>query len=224
MKRPHYQTKIDVVTETIRDSIINGTLRPEERIQINSLAKKLGISPIPVREAMRILEVEGFLEVKPHRGVFVRGPDVNTLPDIFEVRALLECRAARMACARITDSDVEKLGAVYLEMEKLLGQSSQSSVRKHYALNRKFHGLIYEASGRPFLCKTIEGIAMNIQPYLLKYIALPKALKEAHKDHKLILGACKERDAQLLEEAIAKHLARILGTLMKLVPQSENNL
>jgi DNA-binding GntR family transcriptional regulator len=211
-----FQTKIDIVSERIRESILNGTLKPRERIQINNVAKALGFSIIPVREGIRRLEVEGFLRIEPHKGVYVREPEINELPDIFEVRVLLECRAARLALGKIADHGIEKLRAVHITMEKLSKKLDRSSIKKYFSLNRKFHGILYEFSGNPFLCKTINSIALNIQTHLLRYISSPESRKMGQEDHKEIIRACEERNGQLVEEVIAKHLRGILATIIEL--------
>lgn len=216
-KTPYYQTKIDIVTKGIRESILKGDLKPKDRIQIKHIAKEFGISTIPIREALRRLEVEGLLEIRPHYGTYVLAPDINMLPDIFEVRILLESRATKLAAERITDSELQRLRLINLEMDRLSIKSNQSSVKKYFELNRKFHGMIYRYSGRPFLCKVIDNIRMSIEPYLLAYMAFSENLQIAQKDHKKILMACEQRNGQLAEDAIAMHLERIATTLMELI-------
>jgi DNA-binding GntR family transcriptional regulator len=218
-KKDHsFQTKIDIVSDRIRESILDGTLKPRERIQINSVAEALGFSIIPVREGIRKLEVEGFLEIQPHKGVYVREPNVDELADIFEVRILLECRAAGLALGKIADSDLEDLRTVYGGMEKLLEELGHASLVKYFSLNRKFHAMLYKISGNAFLCKTIENIAMNIEPHLLRYISSPASRKIAHQEHGEILKACEERDVQRVEGTIARHLENILSIIIELTP------
>jgi DNA-binding GntR family transcriptional regulator len=215
-KDTSFQTKIDIVSNRILESILNGSLKPRDRIQINSVAKSLGFSIIPVREAIRKLEAQGLLEIEPHKGVSVREPDINELEDIFEVRILLECRAARRALEAIEGSDLRELRAIYEAMEKVLEQRVHSSIVKYFSLNRKFHGSLYRISGNAFLCKTIENIAMTIEPHLLKYISSPASRKIAQQDHGRILEACENRDVKLIENTITRHLKNILSTIIKL--------
>ena len=217
-KDTSFQTKIDIVAQRIRESILDGTLKPQDRVQINSVAESLGFSIIPVREAIRKLEVQGFLEIKPHRGVYVREPNVNELTDIFEVRILLETRAARLALEVITDSDLGELRAVYGSMGNLLEELGHSSLVKYFSLNRKFHGMLYRISGNTFLCTTIENIAMNIEPHLLRYISSSESRKIAHQEHGEILKGCEERDGQRVEDTISRHLRNILSIIIELTP------
>jgi DNA-binding GntR family transcriptional regulator len=217
-KDTSFQTKIEIVSDRIRESILDGTLKPLDRIQINSVAESLGFSIIPVREAIRKLEVQGFLEIKPHKGVYVREPNINELADIFEVRVLLECRAARLALVAIEDSDLHELRAVHGAMEKLSEELGHASLVKYFSLNRKFHGMLYKISRNTFLCKTIENIAMNIEPHLLRYISSPASRKMAHQEHGEILKACEERDVQRVEHCISRHLKNILSIIIELTP------
>ena len=219
-KDTSFQTKIDIVSDRIRESILDGTLKPRDRIQINSVAESLGFSIIPVREAIRKLEVQGFLEIRAHKGVYVREPNIKELADIFEVRVLLECRAARLALEAIKDSDLRELEAVHGAMEELSEELGHASLVKYFSLNRKFHGMLYKISGNAFLCKTIENIAMNIEPHLLRYISSAASRKIAQQEHGEILKACEQRDAQRVEDAIAKHLKNILSIIVELTPSS----
>jgi DNA-binding GntR family transcriptional regulator len=213
-----FQTKIDIVSDRIRESILDGTLKPRDRIQINSVAESLGFSIIPVREAIRKLEVQGFLEIKPHKGVYVREPNINELADIFEVRILLECRAARLALETMGDSDLGELRAVHGAMARLSEELGHASIVKYFSLNRKFHGMLYKISGNAFLCKTIDNVAMNIEPHLLRYISSAASRKKAQQEHEQILHACEERNAQLVEDTIARHLKNILSIIIELTP------
>ncbi len=215
-KDKSFHTKIEIVSNRILEMILNGTLKPRDRIQINTVAEALGFSVIPVREAIRELEARGFLEIKPHRGVHVREPDMSELADIFEVRILLECRAGRLAVETIKNSDIIKLRSVHAKCEKVLEQSDHSSLVKYYSLCREFDKMLYKVSGNAALCKAIENIAMTTQPYLFKYISSSKSRKVAFQEHGWILKAYEERDAQRVENAIAKHLKNILSTIVKL--------
>jgi DNA-binding GntR family transcriptional regulator len=217
-----FQTKIDIAADRIRESILDGRLKPRERIQINNVAEELGFSIIPVREGIRRLEVEGFLEIKPHKGVYIREPNIEELANIFEVRILLECRAARLAAERITASDLEQLRAVHVSMGRLSEELDRSSVLKYFSLNRRFHGIFYKSSGNPFLCRTIDSIAIHIQPHLLRFISSSMSRYMAMEDHEEILRACVERNVQLAEDKISEHLRRILATIIELTTQPEN--
>jgi DNA-binding GntR family transcriptional regulator len=221
-KKDHsFQTKIDIVSDRIRESILDGTLKPRERIQINSVAEALGFSIIPVREGIRRLEVEGFLEIRPHKGVYVREPNIHELADIFEVRILLECRAARLALEKMTRSDLEELKTVHAAMERLTEELGRASILKYFSLNRKFHGMLYKCSGNPFLCKTIDGIAINIEPHLLRYISSPASRKNAQENHEEMLKACEQGDVERVEDTITRHLRSILATIVELTPQPQ---
>src|SRR2546429_295825 len=97
-------------TELIRDAIIDGRLSPGRRLKEEELARELGISRTPIREALLILQSEGLVEATPNRGATVRAHTVDDLDDLYQLRALLEGHAARRAAARIGKRDVAKLG------------------------------------------------------------------------------------------------------------------
>src|SRR5712691_6146739 len=95
--------------ELIREAILDGRLQPGERLKEERLARELGISRTPVREALLILQGEGLVEASPNRGATVRTHDADDLDDLYQLRALLEGFATRRAAARVTDEALERL-------------------------------------------------------------------------------------------------------------------
>src|SRR5437870_10914880 len=96
-------------TELIREAIIDGRVEPGRRLKEEELARELGISRTPVREALLILQAEGLVVGTPNRGAIVRAHDSDDLRDLYDLRALLEGHGARLAAARISDEEVERL-------------------------------------------------------------------------------------------------------------------
>src|SRR2546421_13031594 len=98
-------------TELIRQAILDGRLEPGSRLKEEELARELGISRTPVREALLVLQAEGLVDAVPNRGAVVRSHDANDLEDLYQLRALLEGYAARRAAANVTEQDVVELWA-----------------------------------------------------------------------------------------------------------------
>ncbi|HSP74486.1 MAG TPA: GntR family transcriptional regulator, partial [Gaiellaceae bacterium] len=116
----------DAAADLIRQAIMDGRLRPGQRLTETGLAKDLGISRTPVREALRVLQTEGLVESTPYQGSTVRTYDVEDLDDMYQLRALLEGHAARRAAQRITRDGVEQLRESCARMEALREATEES--------------------------------------------------------------------------------------------------
>src|SRR5579862_1129054 len=137
----------------LREAVLKGTLRPNQRIHQVTLAQQLGMSLVPIREALRKLEAEGFVRIMPHRGVYVSAISRDEMEDVFAIRLAIEGMATKLAVLRITDQEVEKLAELISKMEVALHSSDHLELLD---LNQRFHFTLYEASGREYLCSLIS--------------------------------------------------------------------
>ena len=128
--------------DLLEEAILEGELKPGERLRAEALAQRFGTSRTPIREALLQLEAQGLVEVEPNRGAVVRAFDRDDLLDLYEVRALLEpAAAARAAHAHHARDDVERLDAL----------CADASVEEQIVANEEFHRIIVEAAGSPRL-------------------------------------------------------------------------
>ena len=109
IKLDSYQPLREVVCETLRDAIRKGTLKPGERLMEIQLAEELGVSRTPVREAIRKLELEGYVIMMPRRGTYVANLSIRDVNEVFEIRTSLDSLASGLAAERITDEELERL-------------------------------------------------------------------------------------------------------------------
>ena len=122
--------------DQLQHAILEGVLKPGERLRAEALAQRFGTSRTPIREALLQLEAQGLVEVEPNRGAVVRTFDREDLFDLYQVRALLEPQAAALAARRITDSEIAQLEQL-CDADDLI------------AANEEFHKIILEAAGQP---------------------------------------------------------------------------
>src|SRR5436190_2563510 len=118
-------------TELIREAILDGRLPPGQRLKEEELARELGISRTPVREALLILQAEGLVDAAPNRGAVVRSHDGDDLEDLYQLRALLEGHAARRAAASISDDALDSLRASCKRFESLIDGRVQDLVKEN---------------------------------------------------------------------------------------------
>lgn len=144
-----------VATEAIRDDILDGRLAPGSRLKEEELARDLGISRTPIREALLVLQTEGLVEGAPNRGATVRRYASADLDEMYQLRALLEGHAARVAAARITPEALDTLDA---SCERFEGMRTVGDVRALAAENQLFHDTILDATGSDRLAMMVRKV------------------------------------------------------------------
>jgi DNA-binding GntR family transcriptional regulator len=205
------RTLAGAASEAIRVQIFEQRFPPGARINQADLASQLGISLVPLREALRKLEAEGLVQIVPHRGVFVCQVSRGELEDLYAIRMILEGVATRKAVARLTDDDIAKLSGLLSEMEN---ETSNEDCTRLLLLNREFHSTIYQASGRPFLCELIASLWEKGERYRAFYVHLPGRSLQALVEHKEILEAIRSRSAMRAVRAVKSDIQQTMSGLL----------
>ena len=195
-----YKPLREIVFETLREAILSGKLEPGERLMEIQLAEEMGVSRTPVREAIRKLELEGFVAMIPRKGAYVAGISQKDVTDVFEVRAALEALAAGLAAERATDEEIENLD------RSLLAYSAQTNKQDIIGIvesDTDFHDLLYKCSRNERLQSMITLLREIIQRVRTVSLSQPGRSKDAVEEHRQIVDAIAERNVEL-----AQHLAR----------------
>ena len=146
----------DVVYNTLREAILKGELKPGERLMELQLASKLGVSRTPIREAIRMLELEGLAVTIPRKGAEVAKMTVKDMEDVLEVREALDELAAKIACNKITEEQLQTLSKVKDAFE----ESTKTTDIKQIAMyDEKFHDVIYESTGNVRLVNLLNNLS-----------------------------------------------------------------
>ena len=193
----------DVVFNTLRQAILRGELKPGERLMEIALANRLGVSRTPVREAIRMLELEGLVIMIPRRGAQVAQITEQDLNDVLEVRLGLEELAVRFACERITDEEIKALGLAVKEFEKKMSNNELSAQAE---ADVKFHEIIYGATHNQRLVQIINNIREQMYRYRIEYLKDVESRKTLVKEHYEICDALKRRDAESAVEKMCIHI------------------
>ena len=193
----------DVVFNTLRQAILRGELKPGERLMEIALANRLGVSRTPVREAIRMLELEGLVIMIPRRGAQVAQITEQDLNDVLEVRLGLEELAVRFACERITDEEIKALGLAVKEFEKKMSNNELSAQAE---ADVKFHEIIYGATHNRRLVQIINNIREQMYRYRIEYLKDVESRKTLVKEHYEICDALKRRDAESAVEKMCIHI------------------
>lgn len=191
------------VRETLRQEILNGSLPGGMRLAQSDIAKRLGVSTTPVREALRDLASEGLVTIDPHRGGFVTEMEPEDVAEIYQIRHQLEPFALRLAMPQITDEVVDRLDVLAEEM------SATSHLATWIELNRDFHMTIYSAADRPRLISIIgslqDGSVMAVGARLAHATGVRE---EANQEHAELVEAIRRRDVGDAVALLQYHLER----------------
>ena len=193
----------DVVFNTLRQAILIGELKPGERLMEIALANRLGVSRTPVREAIRMLELEGLVNMIPRKGAQVAQITEQDLNDVLEVRLGLEELAVRFACERITDEEIKELGLAVKEFEKKMKEDDLSAQAE---ADVKFHEIIYGATHNRRLVQIINNIREQMYRYRIEYLKDVESRKTLVKEHYEICDALNHRDAESAVEKMCIHI------------------
>jgi DNA-binding GntR family transcriptional regulator len=202
VKLDSYKPLREIVFESLREAIISGILEPGERLMEIQLAEEMGVSRTPVREAIRKLELEGFVVMIPRKGAYVAGVSHKDVADVFEIRSALEGLAAGLAAERITDEELEAMERILLYR-----QGEEMSLEEIVESDTAFHALIYKASRNERLSQMLENIREQIQRFRATSLAVPGRIKDAIGEHRGIVEALARHD---IEEAQALAMAHIV--------------
>ena len=212
LEQDDFQPLRNVVFNTLRDAILRGDLQPGERLMEIHLAKKLGVSRTPVREAISMLEKEGLAVTYPRRGAQVAKMTVKDLDDVLEIREVLDTLAASLACRNMNSDDINNLAAACADFEKA---TRGNDIREVVRTDEAFHNVIYEASGNPRLRAILLNLKGQMYRFRFEYVKDKSNYPFLIKEHKDILEALKTRN----EEEVIKHTKKHLVNQMESVRQ-----
>lgn len=193
----------DVVFNTLRQAILRGELKPGERLMEIALSRRLGVSRTPVREAIRMLELEGLVKMVPRKGAQVAQITEQDLNDVLEVRLGLEELAVQFACLRITEEELKALENSVQMFEQAMNQDDLTVLAE---ADVKFHEIIYNATHNRRLVQIINNIREQMYRYRIEYLKDVESRKTLVKEHYAIWASLKNRDVQSARKHIGVHI------------------
>lgn len=193
----------ETVAQRIRDMIRRGTLKTGDRIVEKQLCDALGVSRTPLREALRVLKSEGLVDLVPHKGAYVAQPSMEDIKDLFDVMSILEGECARVASQKMSEADFARLEKLHQKLEKYFEQKDRD---KYLEVNHKYHSLIQEMAGNRVLNEILGGLRQKILLYRQRQLFQPDRFEASIKEHRLLLEALRNRDADAVESLMKTHL------------------
>ena len=193
----------DVVFNTLRQAILTGELKPGERLMEIHLAKKLGVSRTPIREAIRKLELEGLVHIIPNRGAYVNTITAKDVQDIYIIRSMLEGICVRWATKYITEEQLEDLEETLCLSEY---HTKKGNYEKLYELDGLFHEQLYCASNSRILNHVLSDFHDYVKRVRKATLASQGRSVKSTEEHRAIFEAVRARDAEKAEELAKVHI------------------
>lgn len=197
-----FLTKKEYVAQRLREMIVSGQMAPGTRIRQLQFAADLGISATPVREAIRQLESEGYLQSRPHVGASVRAINREGLEEIYHVRSMLEGWLAREAASRMTDADIAELRGLCDEFNLFTRRDDHVAARR---ANYRLHRLIWERAAQSATLEIVNTLWAKFPWDTLNYV--PGRDERTMREHEDLVAALQARDPEGAEAALRAHIA-----------------
>ncbi|MBI5561897.1 MAG: GntR family transcriptional regulator [Deltaproteobacteria bacterium] len=193
------------IVDFIKDSVINGRLKPGERVPEQEIAENFGISRTPIREAFRQLESEGFITVTPRKGAVVSPITDKDVSEFYEIKSLLEGYAARTACPKLAPKDLKRLEGLNVQMERA---AERHDVKAFFNLDAQFHDTFLEACGNEKLRNLIYHLVQQFERFRITALALPGRMKNSAAQHAEIIEAFRKGDVGVVERLVRANAER----------------
>jgi len=206
LKQPvaKHETVVDAIVDTIKDGVRLGRYVPGQRLIESDFLSESGFSRGPLREALRRLEADGVVVLEKNRGAVVRRYSRDEIRHLYEVRELLETHAARLAAKRAA-GDVavrSKIETSRRRMRKVI----EDAVSEYFRENTRFHVLVAEVSGNPWLRRIIEMLQLPVDRLAAFHFVTAGASRNSLDEHEQIIDAILAGDAARAEKAMRNHL------------------
>lgn len=193
----------DVVFNTLRDAILSGKLLPGERLMENQLADKLGVSRTPIREALRMLELENLVELVPRKGAQVLDMSEKDIKNVLEVRSSLEALAVELACQKMNAEQVSELKKI---QENFVLAYESKDYEKTAETDEKFHDLIFAATQNDKLIQIFNNLRIQLYRYRVAYLKLPGLVSITAQQHDEIIRTIENHMAKEGASAATAHI------------------
>ncbi len=191
------------VAERLRARIFAHELAPGTWLDEQAIAAELGISRTPLREALKVLAGEGLVRLEPRRGCYVAELTEQDLDDIFPVMALLEGRCAWEAARRGASADFSELAAIHRDLEK---HAAANDADRFFEANQAFHSAVQRIAGNRFLVQMIDDARKVLKLTRRDSLRLDGRLRQSLAEHRAILAALQQRDADTAARLMHDHL------------------
>lgn len=209
----------EVVFRALRNAIVQGEFQPGERLMEVTIANKLGVSRTPVREAIRMLELEGLVVMIPRKGAEVANITVKDLKDALEVRMAIEALSVRLACARIDEKGKEELKQVCIAFREAINSKLVPAIVE---ADEAFHNTIYKLSKNPRLINIAQNLREQVYRYRVEYVKDFSYHDNLVTEHDQITNAILLGNTDTAERVMNEHIYNQEQIVIKNVTNKNN--
>jgi DNA-binding GntR family transcriptional regulator len=202
------RTAADQAADVIRDRILSGQVAAGTPLRQEQLAAELGISRIPLREALKQLEAEGLVTIASHKGATVAELSIAEIDELFQLRLRLETWVLELAVPNLSSTDLAALDALLAEQE------APDNLARWGDLNWQFHEVMYRAADRPVTLKMLKRIHDNIDRYLRFEISSTNGRARAIREHQALLDLCRAGDVDQAVKLLEAHIQQTADSLI----------
>ncbi|RBQ19303.1 GntR family transcriptional regulator [Spongiactinospora rosea] len=213
------QTTQQYVLDHLRRAILTGRLAPGSPIRQDALAEQLGVSRVPLREALKILEGEGQVIYRPRRGYMVAELALEDFLEVYRLRQILEEEAVRRAIDKMTDEDIERLEEAH---EDVVAAAKSGEIIAMAAANRRFHFTLIDAAGMARLCKFLNILWDATDVYRSLYYGQESNRERVDHEHRGIIEAVRARDADTLVRRLDDHRTGTVGAFSEFLARRDS--
>jgi DNA-binding GntR family transcriptional regulator len=213
------QTVASLTVEALRERILRGDFPDGEPLRQDALADELGVSRIPVREALRQLEAEGLVSFSPHRGAVVSTLSLDEIDELFELRADIEGDLLRRAIPLMTDEQFDRAVEVLDAFEDALAKGEAS---RWGPLNWHFHAALYAPAKRNFTMGVLQKLHQHSDRYFRMQVLLAGGGHTAGQEHRAIAAAVRKGDVKTATQLMRSHILGAGQSLLELLHAQRN--
>jgi DNA-binding GntR family transcriptional regulator len=202
---PRHQTKTELALHVLRERIHSGALEPGQRLRLEELTAELHMSPTPIREALRLLQADGLVTYRPHRGIVIAERSPRELADVYRVRLALEPLAVELAVPTLIREGLDELERLHV---RLVSAVPAGQLTSFAALNAEWHWHIYDRCEPQYLREFVRRMWEMVS--WRSAWALPGWLEQSVHDHEAIMAAIRLADPKLAADRMYTHIANSL--------------
>ncbi len=199
-----------LIAEELKQAISSGKLQPGEKLSEQSWTTSIGVSRVPLREALRKLEAEGYVTFLSNDQVIVSKPTVGEVEDYYSIASVLEGLAARLAVERASPEEIERLRELHLHLKQAC---KSHDAAEYFEANSRFHRFIAEVAGNERLYRMIDQMRREMRRTRILALHLPQRLDYSMREHDQIMDAFLKKNPELAEATVIKHLANHMKAL-----------
>jgi len=221
LKLENYELLNQKAYRVLKRAIIRGELTPNSKLILSEIAKSLGISNTPIREAVNKLASEGLVKIIPNKGIIVKEINIDDMREILEIRAFLDGLIAKLTTKKISDKEIRDMMEIVNKMEHCVKVDDRVTYND---LDIKFHDFLLSIAGNNMLKGIYNNLIVHSHSYRLRTLKIPDRMEKSLKEHLEIALKIKERNCDEANRVSQEHIESILRSIEEDEKRNRNNL